>query len=170
MNTLDVISLSVLAIFTVIFAIKGLKKIVLTIISIAIATLLSRLFGNQFGELIVPRVIKNINTNLTEESLDSISDALTSTVGVITVFILCFLIIRLLFKIVESDHFSGMRPNVINHILGACVGFVIGVGFIFAFSSVLYTVEAVAVTIDPSNTLPNTVDNAKIINIIRNLN
>lgn len=170
MNTLDVISLSVLAIFTVIFAIKGLKKIVLTIISIAIATLLSRLFGNQFGELIVPRVIKNINTNLGDEALDSISDTLTSTVGVIIVFIICFLIIRLLFKIVELNSYSSMRTNVINHILGACVGFVIGIGFIFAFSSVLYTVETVAVAIDPSNSLPNTVDNAKIINIIRNLN
>ena len=168
MNIFDTICLVILAFFAIIFAIKGLKKIVFTILSISIATFVSRLVGGKLGVSLLPKLINN--TNLNEATLEKINTSLASVIGTVVAFIICFIIVRLIFKIVEFKIGTSVKSRILNHLLGAILGLIMGVGFVFVFSIAIDVVEIAVTFVDPDSSLLEKISTAKILTFNRNLN
>lgn len=135
MNTLDTVYLLIIGFFTITFAFKGIKQIIFTLISGALAAFISVAVGAPIAERIASYLIKN-ETDIAENvGARILSQILPTTFGTLIVFALLFIALRLLFKIVEMRVATGVIASIVNRLIGGLVGFVLGVSIVFVFSS-----------------------------------
>lgn len=170
MNVIDTISLSIIAFFVLIFAIKGLKKVIFSIISIILAVCIARFAGNSVGEILISDVFKTGFAGLSDDAIARLNGILPNLLGTLIVFLLCFIVIRLLLKIVEMRMGVGLHSIIINRLLGAIAGLIIGISFLFILSYVIEVINAGFEVAGVSNSFTDALDKSKIWNIMKNLN
>lgn len=170
MNVVDTTLLIVVAFFVLIFAIKGFRKIFFSIISCAIALCLASLFGESVGILLGTDGLAPGFAGFSEETVAKLNSMLSNFFGAVIVFLLCFIVFRLLFKVVEMKMNLSVHSVVINRLLGALAGLIVGIGFIFVLSFVLEVFATVLVRVSPESDLLVQINNSKIWNFIKNLN
>ena len=169
MNVLDILSLVFILASVAICTLKGLKKIVFKICSFFLAMLLAKLLGFKVGELVIPELVKD-NKLFGSEMAKKINDSIASVVGTIIIFLASFIILRLIFKVVEFKLGSSMQSIVINRLLGALVGLFAGVAVVLVFTEVVNIVASVAAFIGQGDIFFDAIDNSVIFKFFRNLN
>ena len=150
MNVFDYISLAVIAFFTIICAIKGLRRMIFKLCAITLAILISKYCG--------------------EWLLEKANISLDSAIGLFVIFLLSYIILRLVFKIIEGKLDKTVRSILIDRLLGALVGFFVGLAVIFAFIEVVDIVGTVASLFNKDYEFFHLVDNSVIFRWTRNLN
>ncbi len=169
MNALDILCLVIISASIVICTLKGLKKIIFKVCAFFLAMLLAKLFGFKVGDLVIPELVKD-NKLFGSEMAEKIDDSIASVVGTIIIFIVSFVILRLIFKIVEFKLGSSMQSIVINRLLGALVGLFAGVAVVLAFTEVVNIIASVSVFVDQGDVFFDAIDNSVIFKFFRNLN
>ena len=167
MNTFDTIYLLIIIFFTVIFALKGLKKIIFSAISMALAGFISVTVGGTIGELLSPTPIESPSQTpeavegIVNNGLSYVNKVLPTALGTVVTFVLSFLVIRILFKFVEDKIGTGITARVLDRILGGLVGLVLGVSIVLVFSFFVDLFETGSV-----NSFILTLRQSKIYNIV----
>ena len=169
MNALDILCLVIISASIVICTLKGLKKIIFKVCAFFLAMLLAKLFGFKVGDLVIPELVKD-NKLFGSEMAKKINDSIASVVGTIIIFIVSFVILRLIFKIVEFKLGSSMQSIVINRLLGALVGLFAGVAVVLLFTEVVNIIASVSAFVDQGDVFFDAIDNSVIFKFFRNLN
>ena len=135
MNTLDTVYLLIIGFFTITFAFKGIKQIIFTLISGALAAFISVAVGGPIAERLASFLIKIEADEPISLGTRILSQILPTTFGTLITFALLFIAIRLLLKLVEMRIATGVIASIVNRLIGGLVGFVLGVSIVFVFSS-----------------------------------
>ncbi len=166
MSILDYICIALIGGSVVICALKGLKKIIFKIAAFVISVILAKLVGGKIGHLLLSDII-NINFG----SLSSeINGRIISILGTLIVFILLFIFLKLIFKVVEGKMGQNIQSLIVDRLLGALVGFFIGVAIVLVFTEVVDIVLSVISLFKRDADVFDVVDNTIIFRLVRNLN
>ncbi len=166
MAILDYICIALVCASIVICTLKGLKKIFFRIAAFGISVILAKLIGSKIGHFLFSDVI-NINLGSLSEK---ISNKIISVFGTLLVFILLFIFLKLIFKVVEGKMGNNIQSLVVDRLLGALVGFVIGVAVVLVFTEAVDIVFTVISLIKRDAEVFDVIDNTIIFKLVRNLN
>ena len=167
MNTVDIIYLLIIVSFTVTFALKGLKQILFSAISLAFAGFISVTVGGTIGELLslapieAPSQTPDTIGVTVNNGLIYVNKVLPTIIGTIVAFIFSFFAIRILLKFLEHKIGTGIIARITNTALGGLVGFALGMSVVLVFSFLWDLVE-----ITSSNSFVLLLRESKIYNIL----
>ena len=166
MNILDIICIAIIAACMMICLIKGFKKVIFKLSSFVIAMILAKLFGNRIGKALLSKII-DIDIGAFSDKLNS---AIISALGTLIVFVMLFVLLRLIFKVVEGKMERSIRSVVVDRLWGALTGFIIGVAFVFVFTETVYIILTTVSAIKCSTEAVEYIDKTIIFKFFRNLN
>ncbi len=166
MSALDYICIALIGCSSLICAIKGLKKIFFRLAAFVISVILAKLVGNKVGYFLLSDVI---DVNLGSASSE-INNRIISILGTLIVFALLFVFLKLIFKVVEGKMGQNIQSRIIDRLLGALVGFFIGVAVVLIFTEAVSIVLTVISLLKGDVDAFEIVDNTIIFKLVRNLN
>lgn len=167
MNTVDTVFLIIIGFFVLMFALKGIKKIFFTMISMAFAILIAKLIGTPVGKLLVTEPLDIDFAGLDSKVMSKVNDIFPLALGTAVVFLLTFLVTRVLLKIIEYRIGTGFFSMIINKLIGALAGFIFGVALVFALSTVLELVEATSSIINFGDSFLQTLNESEIYSLFK---
>ena len=146
MIILDIITALIFAVTLVVCVWNGFLKILLKLGAFIIAAVVARVFGPSIGELWFSELISTSSDRLGAFALDRINGALATVIGTVLVFLIFYLVLRIIFALLAKLVKKADGVSAADRILGAVLGFVVALGLTFVFCE-LVRVAATLVTL-----------------------
>ncbi len=166
MNILDYISLAFICAAIVFCSFKGIKKVIFKTAAFVISIIVAKLIGEKFGDLLLSEII-DLDVGILSEKVNG---TIIAVLGTLILFVLLFVFLRLIFKVIEGKYEKNMQSMIVDRILGALVGFFIGVAVVFVFTEVVDIVFTVIATIKQDTDIFDLIDDSIIFTLLHNLN
>lgn len=161
----DIVTLIIAVVFVIIGFWKGFLKTILKFGATLLALILSRLFGTALGNMILPDFINGdsaLGERLSPSTLDNVNSSIAATVGTLLIFVVLFVIFRLIASWVSKARVHRFKSRILDKILGAIFGLVLSFGAIYAFAVALELMAVLVTLIAPSIDIYSAVENTVI--------
>ena len=165
MTWLDIMVFLIVWISVFIGSWKGFLRTVLKIGAGVFAAVFSGLFGGIIGLVLFPKIIGSDSTlavNISDASLEKINRTLAETIGIVLLFMIVFIIFRIIAGFIAKVVRRNDKISVIDRVLGAAFGLVISVGIIYTFAFAVNVTAAIITLISPQATLYTAIENSMI--------
>ncbi len=145
MNILDIICVAVIALSTIICLFKGFKRIIFKICSFVIAMYVAKIFGCRLGNFLLSFFSTEGNNVIDPALLEKLSSSMVSAIGTGIIFIVLYIILRLVFKIIAIKTERSAGSVIIDRLLGAVLGLLLGTAIVFVFTEIAeFVLSAIA--------------------------
>ena len=162
MNVFDIITIAVFFVATIVCVWKGFLNILLKLGALVIAVIVAKLFGKAVGEACFSDLIGGSGGKLDGMLFDKINESLVTIMGTVLVFAAIYILLRIIFFFVSKLLKKAEGLTVLDRILGAVFGLVTAFGLVCVFAVMVRVVATVAVYIDPSSAIFDTVEETVI--------
>ena len=149
MNIFDIVVLTVFVISVVICFWKGFLKTVLKLGASFLAALGAGIFGRPVGKLLLPELIKKQPSGMSAGALERLNGAISSIAGTLLVFIVLFVIFKLLAGLLAKIAKKITGTSVLDRTLGAVFGLFIAFASTAVLAVVLQIIAAIGTFIYP---------------------
>ncbi len=166
MTFLDFLCIAIIVVFTAICAFKGMKKIIFRMVAFIVAMLVAKLLGYKIGNFLLSDIIQ---IDIGPVS-NRVKETIISVVGTLLLFVILFIFLRLIFKVVEGKFEKNIQSIIIDRLCGALVGFLLGISIVFVFTEVVDAVLAVIAFVKKDIEVFNIAEESIIFRLFRNLN
>ncbi len=166
MTVFDYICFVIIGAAVMLCAFKGLRKIIFRLAAFIVSMIVARLIGDKIGNLLLSDVIQ-IDIGPISEKIKS---TIISSLGTLVVFILLFIFLKLIFKVVEGKFDQNINSVIIDRLCGALVGFFLGVAIVFVFTEVVDIVITIIATFKKDGEIFDFVQKSIVFRLLRNLN
>ena len=137
MTVFDIILLVIAVVLTLLGFLNGFCKMLLRAGATVAATILAGLFGGMLGRTLIPDLISGdgaLGSRMSSETLERVNHTLSSALGMLAIFLIALLILRLVARIISKKATKGFFTKTVDRLLGLALGLVVSVGAAWTFA------------------------------------